>query len=46
MPRQARKKSITKIYHIMLIDINLQQIFEDKEDYDEFLQVIKDCKAI
>lgn len=30
----------------MLRGINQQQIFEDNEDYDKFLQVIKDCKAI
>ena len=46
MPRQARKKSETGIYHIMLRGINQQQIFEDSEDYSKFLQVLKDCKAI
>lgn len=46
MPRQARKKSKTGIYHIMLRGVNGQQIFEDKEDNDKFLQVLKDCKAI
>ena len=46
MPRQARKKSESGIYHIMLRGINQQQIFEDDEDCEKFLQVIKDCKAI
>ena len=46
MPRQARKKSSIGIYHIMLRGVNQQQIFEDEEDYDKFLQVLKDCKAI
>ena len=46
MPRQARKKSNTGIYHIMLRGVNQQQIFEDQEDCDKFLQVLKDCKAI
>ena len=46
MPRQARKKSKTGIYHIMLRGINQQQIFEDSEDFSKFLQVLKDCKAI
>ena len=32
MPRQARKKSKSGIYHIMLREINKQQIFEDDED--------------
>ena len=46
MPRQARKKSSSGIYHIMLRGINQQQIFEDSEDYNKFLQVLKDSKAI
>ena len=46
MPRQARKKSKTGIYHIMLRGINQQQIFEDAEDYNRFLDVVKDCKEI
>ena len=32
MPRQARKKSSSGIYHIMLRGINRQQVFEDNED--------------
>ena len=46
MPRQARRKSKSGIYHIMLRGINQQQIFEDSEDFNKFLQVLKDCKAI
>ena len=46
MPRQARKKSESGIYHIMLRGINQQQIFEDSEDYEKFLQVLKEYKAI
>ncbi len=30
----------------MLRGINQQQIFEDSEDYERFLQILKDCKAI
>ncbi len=30
----------------MLRGINQQQIFEDSEDYDKFLNIMKDCKAI
>lgn len=30
----------------MLRGINQQQIFEETEDYDKFLDVLKDCKAI
>ena len=46
MPRQARKKSENGIYHVMLRGINQQQIFEDSEDYEKFLDILKDCKAI
>lgn len=46
MPRQARKKSESGIYHVMLRGINQQQIFEDSEDYEKFLDVLKDCKEI
>ena len=46
MSRQARMKSETGIYHIMLRGINQQQIFENTEDYDKFLQILKDCKDI
>lgn len=46
MSRQARKKSESGIYHIMLRGINQQQIFEDAEDYDKFLDILKECKEI
>ncbi len=46
MPRQARKKSKSGIYHVMLRGINQQQIFEDSEDCEKFLQILKDCKAV
>lgn len=46
MPRQARKKSETGIYHIMLRGVNQQQIFEDSEDYGKFLRILKVCKEI
>lgn len=46
MSRQARKKSESGIYHAMLRGINQQQIFEDAEDYEKFLQILKECKAI
>jgi len=46
MPRQARKKSESGIYHVMLRGINQQQIFEDKEDCDKFLNILKDCKEL
>ena len=40
MPRQARRKSESGIYHIMLRGINQQQIFEDKEDNLRFLETL------
>lgn len=46
MPRQARKKSESGIYHVMLRGINQQQIFEAPEDYEKFLEILMDCKAI
>ena len=46
MPRQARRKSESGIYHIMLRGINQQQIFEDVEDYEKFLHILKEYKAI
>ena len=46
MPRQARKKSESGIYHVMLRGINQQQIFEDSEDCDKFIQILQECKAV
>ncbi len=46
MPRQSRIKSESGIYHIILRGINKQQIFEDDEDFQKFISVLKDCKAI
>jgi len=44
MPRQAREKSSSGIYHIILRGINRQQIFEEEEDSERLLGIIKDCK--
>ena len=46
MPRQARKKSESGIYHIMLRGINRQQIFEDAEDCFKFLEILKEYKTV
>lgn len=46
MPRQARKKSGSGVYHIMLRGINKQVIFEDEEDNIKFLETLKNYKAI
>jgi REP element-mobilizing transposase RayT len=37
MPRQAREKSASGIYHIIMRGINRQVIFEDDEDYSRFI---------
>lgn len=44
MARSARKKSRTGIYHIMLRGINRQIIFEDNEDYRNFIGTIKEIQ--
>ena len=41
MPRGARKKSSSGIYHVVLRGINKQRIFEDNQDYRKFLEIIK-----
>ena len=46
MPRQARRKSESGIYHIMLRGINRQVIFEDEEDNLKFLETLKNYKAV
>jgi REP element-mobilizing transposase RayT len=42
MPRSARKKSNTGIYHVILRGINKQNIFEDDEDRIKFLDTLKE----
>lgn len=46
MPRHARKKTDSGLYHVMLRGINRQQIFLEPEDYALFLVVLLECKAI
>ncbi len=46
MPRTARVKSATGIYHIMIRGINRQNIFEDEEDNRKFIEILGKCKAI
>ena len=46
MPRTARTKSESGIYHVMLRGINQQVIFKDEEDNRKFLEVLNDCKAV
>ncbi|MCF8009872.1 MAG: transposase [Clostridiales bacterium] len=48
MPRRAREKSRTGIYHIIMRGMNRQTIFEDEEDSIKFIQTLdvyqKKCK--
>ncbi len=46
MPRKAREKSESGIYHVMLRGINKQQIFLDDEDFEKFLWVLHDVKEV
>lgn len=44
MPRTARKKSRSGIYHIIMRGINRQTIFEDEEDCVQFVEALKRYK--
>lgn len=44
MPRTSRKKSNSRIYHIIVRGINKQDIFFDKQDYNKFIKEIKNTK--
>lgn len=44
MPREARKKSNTGIYHIIWRGANRQEIFHDDEDWAKFLEILKKYK--
>lgn len=46
MPRQAREKSGSGIYHVMLRGINRQNIFEDEEDRKRFIETLGYYKTI
>jgi len=40
MPRTARRKSKSKIYHTMIRGINGQNLFADDEDYEKFIAIL------
>lgn len=46
MPRQARKKSSSGIYHIILRGVNKEAIFHDREDKEKFLATLKFYKNV
>lgn len=46
MPRHARRRSESGIYHVMLRGINRQVIFLDDEDCEKYLQCLGICKEL
>ena len=44
MPRKARKKANSQMYHAMIRGINRQQIFEDAEDYSTFIRILEEVR--
>ena len=44
MPRMARRKSSTKVYHIILRGNNKQNIFFDEQDYKKFIKELINTK--
>ena len=46
MPRIAREKSGSNIYHVMVRGINRQNIFEDDDDRLCFMKILDYCKEI
>lgn len=41
MPRTARERTSTNVYHAVLRGVNKQQIFECSEDYRRFLSILR-----
>lgn len=46
MPRKAREKSESGIYHVIMRGINRQSIFEDEEDCIKFKQTLQQYKVV
>ena len=40
MPRQARKKSSTRTYHVVIKGADRQLLFEDVDDYVKYLDFL------
>lgn len=45
MARQARKRSESGIYHIIMIGVNRQDIFYDEDDYQYFIEIVERVKT-
>lgn len=46
VPRRAREYSESGIYHVMLRGIDRQSIFQENEDRERFLWILRECKEI
>ena len=46
MPRQARTKSASNIYHVILRGVNRQVIFDCDADKKHFMTLLKECKEV
>ena len=46
MPRSARRQSETGIFHVMLRGINRADLFQESEDCERFLAILRQCKTI
>jgi REP element-mobilizing transposase RayT len=46
MPRNARVRSKSKIYHVIVRGVNRQDIFSDDVDREKFLQILYECKEL
>lgn len=46
MPRRARQKSISGIYHVILRGVNHQQIFYEDADYAKYIYLLRKYKEI
>jgi putative transposase len=46
MPRQARRKSGSGVYHVIVRGVNKQTIFEEDQDKVKYLEIVKRYKEI
>ena len=46
MPRSARRQSETGVFHVMLRGVNRADLFQDSEDCERFLAILRQCKAV
>ncbi len=45
MPRRARQISSTKIYHVVIKGAGRELMFEEKEDYEKYLDILRHYKS-